>query len=110
MHATARSAEPYDVEAMEASVGATAQLDTELALATESVDPAELVAHTGAELEPGTWAPVPVPPPTYTLKAKAVRTPAGSTAQTEVEDLPFDGHALALDEEFEELPSVHHVG
>ncbi|MGB7448145.1 MAG: hypothetical protein WA892_03360, partial [Ornithinimicrobium sp.] len=45
----------------------------------------------------GTWQPVPVPPPTYTLKAKAVSFPMP-------EQLPADGTALSLDEEFEDLP------
>jgi membrane protein implicated in regulation of membrane protease activity len=50
-----------------------------------------------ADAAPGTWQPVPVPPPTYTLKAKAV-----SFAMPE--QLPADGTALSLDEEFEDLP------
>ncbi|NHN55645.1 hypothetical protein G9U51_07605 [Calidifontibacter sp. DB0510] len=60
------------------------------------------------------WQPVAVPPPTYTLKAKAPDRefePAAVTpayADTPVEDLPFDG--LALDEELEELPSVYRAG
>ncbi|WP_156822704.1 hypothetical protein [Demetria terragena] len=69
---------------------------------------------------PGTWAPVAVPPPTYTLKARADRpepepaatvepaTPAAKYADTPVEDLPFDG--MALDEDLEELPAVHRAG
>lgn len=52
-------------------------------------------------LEPGTWAPVPVPPPTYTLKAKAQPRPVRSELPSE---LPQDGIALSLEEEFEELP------
>ncbi len=54
-------------------------------------------------LEPGTWAPVPVPPPTYTLKAKAQPRPVRVELPTE---LPQDGIALSLEEEFEELPSA----
>lgn len=73
-------------------------------LAAESA-PAEQPAARPAE--PGTWQPVPVPVPTYTLKAKAPRvTPRPAPAAAAIEDLPFDGHALALDEEFEELPAV----
>ncbi len=73
--------------------------------------------------EAGSWDPVPVPPPTYTLKAKAAprhTDPAGAppaAASTAVPatdagspsglpDLPFDGLALAFDEESEELPAV----
>ncbi|QFG67710.1 hypothetical protein [Ornithinimicrobium pratense] len=76
--------------------------------------PDEVVAHPAAELmavqapvvepapaAPGSWDPVPVPPPTYTLKAKAYRAPA---------ELPADGAEMALEEEFEELPQVHRVG
>lgn len=73
------------------------------------------------ELE-GTWAPVAVPPPTYTLKAKASRRPASPqpaapeetgpvlSGTVEVDGLPFDGNAMAFDEEFEDLPPVHSVG
>jgi len=75
-------------------------------------------AEVAAEPQPGTWAPVPVPPPTYTLKARATRpgaptpeaSPPASADTGRVEDLPFDGHALAFDEEFEDLPPVHSVG
>ncbi|USQ75828.1 hypothetical protein [Ornithinimicrobium cryptoxanthini] len=114
-HAGAVAVELYDVEAMEgaSAADAAAQDGTARLAAASAVESAELLGddvETGAELEPGTWAPVPVPPPTYTLKAKAIRAPGGAAAPVAVEDLPFDGHALALDEEFEELPSVHHVG
>lgn len=85
-------------------------------------------AVTEAAPLPGTWQPVPVPPPTYTLKAKATNasdftqpstastasrphTPsAARAATTPVAELPFDGHAMALEEESEELPAVHRVG
>lgn len=86
----------YDVEAVEASVPAA------------DLDPRQEAP--AAQLEPGTWQPVPVPPPTYTLKARAPRARDRAAADTPVEDLPFDGNALALDEEFEDLPAVHHVG
>ena len=92
---------------------AAAQDGIEQPAAFSAVESGELLGgdvETGAELEPGTWAPVPVPPPTYTLKARAPRAAGGAAAPVAVEDLPFDGHALALDEEFEELPSVHRVG
>ncbi len=52
-------------------------------------------------MAPGTWQPVPVPPPTYTLKAKAHSRPVLNELPAE---LPQDGRALSLDEEFEELP------
>lgn len=75
-------------------------------------------ASTASTAEPadGSWAPVAVPPPTYTLKAKASRpavepapTSGGLAAAYEpVDQLPFDG--LALDEDLEELPSVYRAG
>lgn len=102
----------FDVEAQHrTSVAGAAAGDPEVGVVAEglSEDPR---STTAAEAAPGSWAPVPVPPPTYTLKAKAVR-PASSTsgpATGRVEDLPFDGNALAFDEEFEDLPPVHSVG
>ncbi|WP_114907287.1 hypothetical protein [Ornithinimicrobium murale] len=98
--APARATALYDIEAFEPA----------------PAPPAEPVAaeHPAAvaEPEPGTWAPVPVPPPTYTLKARAPRReePRTTRSQRPLEDLPFDGHALALDEEFEDLPPVHSAG
>lgn len=81
---------------------------------------------------PGTWRPVPVPPPTYTLKAKATprhtdsdpaATTDGDTRSEAVTlaavsapaparrpssgELPFDGRSMSFDEEFEDLPAVH---
>ncbi len=85
-----------------------------------------------AEQVEGGWSPVPVPPPTYTMKARAEhpadapaqppapvtdehpaaatdgRPAAATHEQTPVEDLPFDG--LALDEDLEELPAAWRVG
>lgn len=112
---------PQRVAAPTASAAPVEVYDVD-APATESVDdldvePEETPAEVAA---PGTWAPVAVPPPTYTLKAKAERpepqpaatvetaTPAAKYAETPVEDLPFDG--LALDEDLEELPPVHRAG
>lgn len=48
---------------------------------------------------PGTWQPVAVPPPTYTLKAKAPTRVLPS-------ELPTDGTIVAFDEEDEELPTA----
>lgn len=94
--------------------------------ATPGTDTAEPISADEPPAEapaPGTWAPVAVPPPTYTLKARADRpepepaatvepaaapTPAEKYADTPVEDLPFDG--LALDEDLEDLPEVHRAG
>lgn len=50
----------------------------------------------------GTWEPVPVPPPTYTLKARASRPSATQ--------LPADGREMALDVELEDLPPVRALG
>lgn len=83
---------------------------------------AQVVAQRDTRPAEGTWAPVAVPPPTYTLKAKATRRPASPTpaaseqagpvlsGTAEIRGLPFDGNAMAFDEEFEELPPVHSVG
>lgn len=59
----------------------------------------------------GTWSPVQVPKPTYTMKAKAPERLAPEPASyqnTPVEDLPFDGRALDLEDE--ELPSAFRAG
>ncbi len=79
----------YDIEAVE---------QVAAALSAGDVNAAPVVAQ---PLEPGTWAPVPVPPPRYTLKAKAQPRPVRDELLTE---LPQDGIALSLEEEFEELP------
>lgn len=116
-----RTSEVYDIHAAErVSVPAVAE-GTPLG---PGASPASPAATETAPL-PGTWQPVPVPPPTYTLKAKASQpsnatqaseasqphTPsAARAASTPVADLPFDGHAMALEEEFEDLPAVHRVG
>lgn len=106
-----RSVELYDVEAFDAPAAA-APVTAEQMTAQHLEQ-----AATSTEATPGSWSPVPVPPPTYTLKARADRGagPASTAPQSagrgraEVENLPFDGHALALEEEFEELPAVHRV-
>ncbi|MGB3860199.1 MAG: hypothetical protein WA912_13205, partial [Ornithinimicrobium sp.] len=82
--------EVYDIDALE-QVRASA-------VAAERDEVPESVE---APLVPGTWQPVPVPPPTYTLKAKAHARPTLNELPAE---LPDDGTALSLDEEFEELP------
>lgn len=89
------------------------------------VEPAvDAVARAQAEVfDAAAWAPVDVPRPTYTMKAKAEREPVEPAAtvdevdtrplaaryeNTPVEDLPFDG--MALDEDYEELPQVYRAG
>ncbi|WP_144708434.1 hypothetical protein [Dermacoccus nishinomiyaensis] len=89
------------------------------------VEPDEdAVARAQAEVfDAAAWAPVDVPRPTYTMKAKAEREPVEPAAtvdevdtrplaaryeNTPVEDLPFDG--MALDEDYEELPQVYRAG
>ena len=84
----------------------------EAALRPEPVEPRPLptvgvVVDASGQAAPG-WEPVPVPPPTYTLKAKAVRGVA--TAPTGSSQLPVDGAEMALAEEFEDLPRVESVG
>lgn len=64
-----------------------------------------------AAADDGTWSPVRVPKPTYTMKAKAPerpQAPAASYENTPVEELPFDG--LALDPEDEDLPPAFRAG
>ena len=66
------------------------------------------------------WAPVEVPRPTYTMKARVERPEvapaptvdeldrrplAAQYANTPVSELPFDG--MALDEDYDELPAVY---
>jgi len=84
----------------------------------------DAVARAQAEVfDAAAWAPVDVPRPTYTMKAKAEREPVEPAAtvdevdtrplaaryeNTPVEDLPFDG--MALDEDYEELPQVCRAG
>ena len=84
----------------------------------------DAVARAQAEVfDAAAWAPVDVPRPTYTMKAKAEREPVEPAAtvdevdtrplaaryeNTPVEDLPFDG--MALDEDYEELPQVYRAG
>lgn len=101
-----RGSELYDLEAVEAAQQARGETSQ-----AAPVSATQSAATQPAELAPGTWAPVPVPPPTYTLKARAPRREVSTQpSATRVDDLPFDGHALALEEEFEDLPPVHSVG
>ena len=125
-----------EVEAAETAVPMTkrsplvAQLperdvDAEPAVDVEpAVDAVDAVARAQAEVfDAAAWAPVDVPRPTYTMKAKAEREPVEPAAtvdevdtrplaaryeNTPVEDLPFDG--MALDEDYEELPQVYRAG
>lgn len=114
----------YDVDAVSPTAARTAE-------GVPVAETAPAAPQAPAEFGPqadGTWQPVAVPPPTYTLKAKAPRSvvtsdgsraadregvaaptaaPAEPRSASQVfADLPFDGNALAFDEEFEELPSV----
>lgn len=78
-------------------------------------------ARAEAEVFDAGWAPVDVPRPTYTMKAKAADRPEVAPApvvdsrplaalyeNTPVELLPFDG--MALDEDYDELPQVYLAG
>lgn len=99
------SAELYDVDRVEAELARPVMpVEPE-----PVVPPAHAADHTQAEpeteLEPGTWRPVPVPPPTYTLKPRAPRGQLTGAAE-----LPADGNEMALDEEFEDLPRIDRVG
>ena len=92
----ARAPELYDVVEVEAALEPVKPVPTAEELA-------ELDAPVVQPTD-GTWSPVPVPPPTYTLKAKAHRGRQVSAS------LPADGTEMALDEEFEELPRIDLVG
>ncbi|HKJ13205.1 MAG TPA: hypothetical protein VJ976_12560 [Ornithinimicrobium sp.] len=83
----ARTSEVYDIDSVVQVVAEAPH---------GPVNPTQPSSSTEAAA-PGTWQPVPVPPPTYTLKAKAV-----SFALPD--ELPADGAALSLEEEFEDLP------
>lgn len=86
----------YDIDAVE----------TELARHTPEPSAAAGEDPSAEELPAGSWRPVPVPPPTYTLKAKAPRGVVGPGSA----ELPMDGNEMALDEEFEDLPRIDRVG
>ncbi|HSP60883.1 MAG TPA: hypothetical protein VLO09_07460 [Ornithinimicrobium sp.] len=97
----------YDVAAVEADERRRETAGSRGAPADLSAPEVGPEVRTGARdgADGGTWDPVPVPPPTYALKAKAPRgLPAGSA------QLPADGTVMALDEEFEDLPHVGQVG
>ncbi|GAA4877196.1 hypothetical protein [Serinicoccus chungangensis] len=84
----------FDIDEVEAGLAPAPQT------AVEGATPADPGA--------GSWSPTPVPPPTYTLKARAYRgvpQPSAGSAQ-----LPADGTEMALEEEFEDLPRVDRVG
>jgi hypothetical protein len=98
--------------ARRASAGAVFDIDlVESRQPVRRPQPSTTSARPAAQTAPGSWQPVPVPPPTYTLKAKAHQRPteqvtAPAPASTPQEDLPFDGLALGFAEESEELPAV----
>lgn len=135
--AAARAAAPapttavYDVDAVTArGASRTGSADSGRASATAAAPTATSTATARPNRSPrptsaapqsdGTWQPIDVPAPTYTMKAKArrsgqvsgttttrddARTATAPTSRS-IADLPFDGNALALEEEFEELPAV----
>lgn len=107
--ARVRGSAPIYVSAQEPSAAPTRGDLYDVEAAEVATDRATEQPVPAVQDEPGTWEPVPVPPPTYTLKARAPRARERAAADTPVEDLPFDGNALALDEEFEDLPAVHQV-
>ena len=101
---TVSTAQLYDVDRVEAEARVSqpdpARSVTEVAL--PPVADAPVVGEPAAAS--GTWDPVPVPRPTYTMKAKAYRPGLAPT------ELPADGTEMALDEEFEDLPRIESVG
>ncbi len=82
-------------------------VEVEAALQPQQPVAAEEPAAPVVQPTDGTWHPVPVPPPTYTLKAAAPPSrPYGSGSVS----LPADGTEMALEEEYEDLPRIDLVG
>ncbi|RIK17659.1 MAG: hypothetical protein DCC50_01075 [Acidobacteria bacterium] len=84
----------------------------EVEAAPQPQQPVAAEQDAGPVVQPtdGTWHPVPVPPPTYTLKAAAPPSrPYGSVSSGSV-SLPADGTEMALEEEYEDLPRIDLVG
>jgi hypothetical protein len=80
------------------------------ACAAEIAEPAESAAESPAEVDLSGWAPVPVPPPTYTLKAKAERSQPVAAAVSEptaTEQSSFGG--LVDEGELDELLDRRHA-
>jgi hypothetical protein len=99
---------PFDGEA-ETLVGSASRsqagygADPTLAIPVSAAELAES-AEIPAYVDPSSWAPVPVPPPTYTLKAKAAEPiilPAELAEPTALECWSLDG--LVYDCELDEL-------
>ncbi len=98
---------PFD--AQPAPVAEQVEMPAPQALAESFQDDCD--AGAPAAIADGTWSPVQVPKPTYTMKAKAPERAAPEPASYQnmpVEDLPFDGHALDLEDE--DLPPVFRAG
>lgn len=106
--ATARPARRATELAHEPARPALFDIDEVEAGLAPVVAPEAALAEEAIEAPPGSWSPTPVPPPTYTLKARAYRgAPQPSSGARE---LPADGTEMALDEEFEDLPRIDRVG
>ncbi|NYJ73669.1 hypothetical protein [Allobranchiibius huperziae] len=108
-------AQPAPVRAQQAPAARTNESVEVEKVATPTVDapesPVPAASVTAQSAPDGTWSPVQVPKPTYTMKAKAPeRAPAApaSYENVPVQELPFDG--MALDPEVEELPSAFRAG
>lgn len=105
----ARSDVPFDGDP--APVAPQAPATTSASSTAVASDTRAASTSTQTSAADGTWSPVQVPKPTYTMKAKAperAEVAAASYANVPVEELPFDG--LALDPEEEDLPSVFRAG
>lgn len=105
----ARSDVPFDGDP--APVAPQVPATTSATSTAGSSDTRAASTSTQTSAADGTWSPVQVPKPTYTMKAKAperAEVAAASYANVPVEELPFDG--LALDPEEEDLPSVFRAG
>ncbi len=95
----------YDVEAVEQVIATASAAEVNAAPASvvdSAAGPKGASVTDRASVVRGasdTWQPVPVPPPTYTLKAKAPSRVLPS-------EIPADGTIVALEEEDEELPAA----
>lgn len=122
---TAKAAAPAATSTKRSPLVAQTPVEREEAVeVVETETHTDAVAKAEAEVfDARQWAPVDVPRPTYTMKAKAEReevAPAATVDETDtrplaaryenapVDEIPFDG--MALDEDYDELPEVYRAG
>lgn len=119
-----RPAAPAAVTAKRSPLIADATVERDDAAGVDVEPQADTAKRAEAEVfDARAWAPVDVPRPTYTMKAKAERedvAPAATVDEVDnrplaaqyenapVDEIPFDG--MALDEDYDELPEVYRAG